>query len=114
MRYVYPAIFVKDEDGDCKVLFPDLNLTTDGKVMEEAFLYAKEFLKSYFVYVEKYDMDYNYPTDFDSCKQQNGFADAIMLIDAVVEEKDIKNSSKYFKNWVLNSWQKKTYMILSN
>ena len=38
MRYVYPAIFMKDEDGDCKVLFPDLDLTTDGKVMEEAFM----------------------------------------------------------------------------
>ena len=37
MRYVYPAIFVKDEDDSYKVLFPDLDISTDGKIMEEAF-----------------------------------------------------------------------------
>ena len=98
MRYVYPAIFVKDEDSSYKVLFPDLDLQTDGKIMEEAFVFAKGFLKSYFVYVELYDMDYNLPTDYETCKKQNSFADEIMLIDAEVDKNDIKNPSKYFEN----------------
>ena len=46
--------------------------------------------------------------------KKQALTNACLLIDAVIEEKDIKNSSKYFKNWVLNSWQKKTYMLLSN
>ena len=41
--FVYPAIFVKDqEDNTYKVFFPDLELITDGAFVEEAFLYAKE------------------------------------------------------------------------
>ena len=55
-NYVYPAVFIKDKENDIyRVLFPDIELTTDGTVVEEAFLYAKEFLKAYFVYIEKYD-----------------------------------------------------------
>ncbi len=98
MRYVYPAIFVKDEDNSYKVLFPDLDISTDGKIMEEAFLYAKGFLKSYFVYVENYDMDFNLPTDYESCNPQYSFADESMLIDVEIDKNDLKNSSKYFQN----------------
>lgn len=98
MKYVYPAIFVKDENDEYKVFFPDLNLATDGKIMEEAFLYAKGFLKSFFVYVEKYDMSYNDPTDYESVKKQNSFANEIMLIDVEVDKNDLKNPTKFFKN----------------
>ena len=97
MRYVYPAIFVKDEDESYKVLFPDLDISTDGKIMEEAFLYAKGFLKSYFVYAETDNMDSKLPTDYETCKKQNAFADEIMLIDAEVDKNDLKNPSKYFE-----------------
>ena len=46
--YIYPAIFYKDnDDGVYRVYFPDIELATEGKVMEEAFLWAKEFLKCY-------------------------------------------------------------------
>lgn len=98
MKYVYPAIFVKDEDEGYKVFFPDLDLITEGKVMEEAFLYAKGFLKSYFVYAEKYDMAFNEPTDYETCKKQNEFANEVMLVDAEVDKNDLKNTSKFFVN----------------
>ena len=98
MKYVYPAIFVKDENEEYKVFFPDLELTTDGKIMEEAFLYAKGFLKSFFVYVEKYDMAYNEPTDYETKKKQNEFANEVMLVDAEVDKNDLKNTSKFFIN----------------
>ena len=88
--FVYPAVFIKDkEDGVYRVLFPDLELTTDGAFVEEAFLYAKEALKSYFVYVEKYDLDFNYPSDFDSIKNSSRQNELIMLIDADVSNKDL-------------------------
>ncbi len=90
--FVYPAIFIKDKEEEVyRVLFPDLELTTDGTFVEEAFLYAKEALKAYFVYVEKYDLDFNMPTEFDSvrmCTKPNEF---VMLIDADVTKKDVEN-----------------------
>ncbi len=88
-RFVYPAIFYKDDD--CyRVLFPDIELATDGAFMEEAFLYAKEFLKQYFVQAIKYDFDYNMPTDFQEVKDQCKKDDVLMLIDCAVTDKDLK------------------------
>lgn len=84
--FVYPAIFIKDEeDGVYRVLFPDLDLTTDGSFVEEAFLYAKELLKAYFTYVEKYDFDFNEPTDYELIKKTCDEGDIVMLIDAQVK-----------------------------
>lgn len=87
--FTYPAVFVKDEENDAyNVLFPDLQLTTDGRFVEEAYLYAKACLKAYFVYVEKYDLDFNMPSDFEKVKASSK-NDIVMLIDADVCQKDI-------------------------
>ena len=84
--FVYPAIFIKDNDEDLyRVLIPDLELTTDGSFMEEAYLYAKEMLKAYFSYIEKYDLDFNQPTDFEIVKKSCEEGDIVMLVDAEVE-----------------------------
>ena len=88
-RVVYPAIFYKDEDV-YRVLFPDIELTTDGTIIEEAFLYAKEFLRQYFIQVLKYDLDYNTPTDFLKVKSGCKKDDFVMLIEATIQDKDIK------------------------
>jgi len=89
--FVYPAIFVKDlEENVYKVYFPDLELITDGAFVEEAFLYAKEALKAYFVYVEKYDLDFNYPSEFEPIKNRLRANELLMLIDADVSKKDIE------------------------
>ncbi|MBQ8443727.1 MAG: type II toxin-antitoxin system HicB family antitoxin [Clostridia bacterium] len=88
--FVYPAIFIKDdEDNSYKVLFPDLEITTDGQFVEEAFLYAKELLKAYFVAIMKYDLDFNMPTDFDKVRKSSKSKDLVMLISADVTKKDI-------------------------
>lgn len=89
--FAYPAVFIKDkEDEVYRVFFPDLELTTDGNFVEEAFLYAKSALKAYFVYVEKYDLDFNMPTDFERVKRSCKSDDVVMLIDAEISEKDLK------------------------
>ena len=89
--FVYPAIFIKDdEDNSYKVLFPDLEITTDGQFVEEAFLYAKELLKAYFVAIMKYDLDFNMPTDFDKVRKSSKSKDLVMLISADVTKKDIE------------------------
>ena len=89
--YVYPAIFIKDEeDGVYRVLFPDLDITTDWEIMEEAFLYAKEVLKAYFGYIEKYDLDFNEPTDYEIVKKGCENGDTVMLVDAQLKIKEEK------------------------
>ncbi len=88
-RYIYPAIFFK-EDNDVKVLFPDLELITDGLFIEEAFLFAKAALKGYFVQVQKYDFDYNLPSSFEKVKASSRKDDVVMLVDAFVTKKDLK------------------------
>ena len=40
-QYLYPAIFVKDEDDAYQVIFPDLDIFTDGVNLSEAYLAAK-------------------------------------------------------------------------
>ena len=40
-QFLFPAVFFKDEDI-FTVLFPDLNITTEGETVEEAYLFAKD------------------------------------------------------------------------
>ena len=87
--FVYPAVFIKDKDDEMyRVLIPDLELTTDGTFIEEAYLYAKEMLKAYFMYIEKYDLDFNQPTDFELVKKSCEKEDIVMLVDAEIESKN--------------------------
>ena len=88
--FVYPAVFIKnDQDNSYNVLFPDLQITTDGAFVEEAFLYAKEALRTYFAYVSKYDLDFNMPTDFARVKKSCRMDELVMLIDAEVHKNDL-------------------------
>ena len=90
-RFVYPAVFFKDDDEDMyRVLFPDIELTTDGKFIEEAFLFAKEFLKQYFIQVLKFDFDFNLPSSFEDVRSKSKSNDVVMLVDATILDKDLK------------------------
>ena len=85
-RFIYPAIFMKDtEEDNYQVLIPDLELTIDGSFIEEAYLYTKEMLKTYFNYIAKYDLDYNLPTDFEIIRKTCDKDDVVMLIDAEID-----------------------------
>ena len=89
--FVYPALFIKDKEEQIyRVLFPDLGLTTDGAFVEEAFLYAKEALRAYFVYVEKYELDFNMPSEFEPLRKCCKPNELVMLIDADVTKKDLQ------------------------
>ena len=44
MKYVYPAIFYKEEDGRYSVLFPDFDVATCGDDLDDAVDMAKECL----------------------------------------------------------------------
>jgi len=83
-QFIFPAVFFQEEgETDYTVVFPDLNIFTDGKTIVEAFLFAKDYLKVYCQYAKKYEMDIDKPSKLvDTIKK---FPNAIcMLVDAVV------------------------------
>ncbi len=93
-RFLYPAVFYKFED-EYKVLLPDANISTEGVVMEEAYLYAEDFLRSYLSYALKYDLDYNLPTDYESIVKKLNKDETCMLICVTVSDKDIASVKSY-------------------
>lgn len=86
VQYIYPAIFVKGED-EVVVSFPDISIVTDGKTFEEAFLFAKDYLKTFCAYAEKYDIEIDAPSPFEVVAKKHAL-DTTMLVDAVVFEAD--------------------------
>ena len=84
-QYLYPAIFVKDEEGEYQVIFPDLDIFTDGANLTEAYLSAKELLRVYFSYVHKYEIEYNTPTKSEVLSKRCKANETVLLVDAYVE-----------------------------
>ena len=86
LQYVYPAVFLSKDDGTYTAYIPDLNLSTDGDTIEEAYLFIKDYLLVYFKYALKLDEDIPMPTKFETILSKNKNA-IVMLIDAIVEVK---------------------------
>ncbi len=85
LQFLYPAIFVKDEDGTYQVVFPDLDLSVDGKNLSEAYLKAKDLLYVYFNYAIKYDTEFNQPTKFEVLSGKCRANETVMYVDAVLD-----------------------------
>ena len=85
-QYIFPAVFFQEEgEQDYTVVFPDLNIFTDGKSLIEAFLFAKDYLRVYCTYAKKYDMEIVKPTKLTEIISK--FPKSIcMLVDAIVPE----------------------------
>ncbi len=82
-QYVFPAVFIRNEDESFSVVVPDLNITTDGNTIEEAYLYIKDYLRIFCEYAVKMDEDILMPTKYETvCEKFK--KDYVMLIDAVV------------------------------
>lgn len=95
-QFIYPAVFYFDED-ETKVYFPDLDISTSGDNYDEAFLFAKELLKVYFMYVLTNDFDFNFPSNFADVNKKCGEKEKTMLIDAFVSDADLKEFKKSSK-----------------
>lgn len=95
-QFIYPAIFYFDED-ETKVYFPDLDISTSGDNYDEAFLFAKELLKVYFMYVLTNDLDFNFPSNFLDSSKKCGKNQKAMLVDTFVSDQDLKEFKKSSK-----------------
>ena len=82
-QYVFPAVFIKNEDETVSVIVPDLNIVTDGNSIEEAYLYIKDYLRVFCEYALKLEEDILMPTKFEKiCERYK--KDVVMLVDAIV------------------------------
>ncbi len=89
IEFLYPAIFIKDEeDGSFQVIFPDLNIYTDGKNLSEAYMNAKDLLTVYFTYVFKYETEFNMPSKFEQLASKCKPNETLMLINASIEPEE--------------------------
>ena len=82
-QYLFPAVFTKTEN-EYIALFPDLNITTEGETIEEAFLFAKDYLRVYCSYTLKFDVDLDRPSKFEDiqAKYKN---DLVLLVDVILD-----------------------------
>lgn len=82
-QYVFPAVFIKNEDETFSVIVPDLNIVTDGNSIEEAYLYIKDYLRVFCEYALKLEEDILMPTKYEKiCERYK--KDVVMLVDAIV------------------------------
>ncbi|MEG1751500.1 MAG: hypothetical protein RR140_00170 [Clostridia bacterium] len=81
--FVYPAVFFK-ENGTT-VIFPDLDIFTEGDSVEEAFLFAKDYLRQFLETSQKYELGYNLPSKYETVQEKYKPAQ-VMLIDAAISE----------------------------
>ena len=86
--YLYPMVVLKDEfeDENFVAMIPDLGISTNGKNVEEAYLYCKDYLRVYIENALSYDLDFNLPSEIG--KVANKYKNCqVMLVDTVVETK---------------------------
>ena len=82
-QYLFPAVFVKSDD-QYVALFPDLNITTEGDTIEEAYLFAKDYLRVYCSYTIKFDVELDRPSKYEDV--QNKYSnDTVMLVDVILD-----------------------------
>lgn len=85
VTFLYPAIFIKDEEGEYQVIFPDLNIYTNGKNLEETYLCAKDLLFVYFSYAIKYETEFTKPSKFEEIVKKCKANEIAMLVDADIK-----------------------------
>ncbi len=92
-QFIYPAIFYIDE-GETRVYFPDLDISTSGPNYDQAFLFAKELLRVYFLYALSNDFDFNFPSDLEDVSKKCGEHQLAFLVDTILTTKDFKDFKK--------------------
>ncbi|MGN0748111.1 MAG: type II toxin-antitoxin system HicB family antitoxin [Christensenellales bacterium] len=84
-QYVFPAVFIREDDGTYTSYIPDLNLTSDGETIEEAYLFIQDFLSVYCSYAKKVgEEDSLVPTKYEKIADKNK-KHVVMLVDAYVK-----------------------------
>ncbi|MGN1259337.1 MAG: type II toxin-antitoxin system HicB family antitoxin [Christensenellales bacterium] len=95
--YVYPAVIYENKDGTYYASIIDLNLLAVGDTEQDAFIQARNSLKSYFELSARFDTEVPEPSDFKLIKSKYPKQTVVML-DVLVNESDqipTKEDQKY-------------------
>lgn len=87
-HYIYTAVFFSRDD-EFQAIIPDLNLTTAGLSLDEAYILIKDYLRVYCTYAVKFDIEIEFPTAYNIIKEKYKDDEnaIVMLIDASVPKK---------------------------
>ena len=84
MEYVYPALFVANDDGSYTITFPDLQgCISEGKTLSNAMSMAQSALTQWINYLEETNQDIPKASDINSIRVDEGF---LTLIRADVKD----------------------------
>jgi predicted RNase H-like HicB family nuclease len=92
-QYIFPAVFIQEQDKSYTGMVPDLGLVIDGPSIEETFLYLKHYLKVFCKYAVKLEEDVLIPSKFEKIEEKNK-KNLVMLIDAILEDAKELNKKK--------------------
>ena len=100
-KYVYPVIlFEVGENENYTVLFPDLDIVASGETVEEAYLEAEEYLKTYLEFVEKMQTKISAPSTFEETEKLNPKRN-VLLADAEVDGNyQLTDDEVQYKNFI--------------
>lgn len=91
-KYVYPAIFTRESEGDYSVSFPDVKgCYTQGKTLPEAIEMAEDALGLMLCTYEDKKMDIKSPTDVHDIHVESNQTVSLILCDTVKTRKEIDN-----------------------
>lgn len=100
-KYVYPVIlFEVGEDNHYTVLFPDLDIVASGDTVEEAYLEAEDYLKSYLEFAEKMQSKISNPSTYADTVKLNPKR-VVLLSDAETKGSyELTDDEKEYKNFI--------------
>jgi predicted RNase H-like HicB family nuclease len=104
MKYVYPACFYPEENGQFSVIFPDLGgIATYGNDLEDAISMATDLLCTWILECKKDKEQLPEPSDIREVKfdDDNAFAN---LIVADIEAYKAKNNKSIKKTLTIPTW----------
>ncbi len=103
MKYVYPAIFTKEDDGII-VTFPDIDgCFTDGADMEEAFDNAEDALNLMLWDLEERKRELNPPTPVEKIKLPAGAVIGMVKADTLAYKRRV-DTKAVRKNVSIPNW----------
>jgi len=100
-KYIYPVIlFSEGQDKGYTVFFPDLDIVATGETVEEAYLEAEDYLKSYLEFAIKMDSKVSAPSTYIETEKMNPKR-IVLLADAeVAGEYQLTDQEEQYKNFV--------------
>lgn len=100
-KYVYPVIlFYSEEEKSYTVLVPDLNIVSSGDTVEEAYLSAEDYLKTYLDFAEKMESPITPSTTYDNAVKKNPKRIVLLVSAETNKEKMLSSSEQQYKNYV--------------